>query len=130
MAKKSAKDAVITVHGRDISKDVETYEIKKKQNLTDVSGFGENAIVVPGQLSYEVSLDVWYNPTGSVYALETAIGVQTGTTVTIKPVSTDKTFTMLGLVENIDYSGNKDGSAIKLGKVVIKEAEGSITGWA
>lgn len=122
MAKQSSLKTKVVIGSTDISKDVETYNIKVEQVVKDASGFGEANVSIPGQKSYSVELDMWFNDT-NFSALKTAFASPTGTafSVDIQTGTAGYNFGSgtMWVLDNYNPNGGKEGEAIKIGKITL-----------
>lgn len=119
MAKISAKGAVITVAGTNISTFVMSYEIEWAQDVHDITGFGDGwHNVIPGQAVVGLTLDVLWEKTattGTVAKFITLMG--TPATVSIVPEASGQTLSGTFICDGIHPAGQASGEAISLGSI-------------
>jgi len=139
MAKVSANGATITFtitgSAHVVTPDCESYEILETRVLAEVDGFGEHVNVLPGQETYEVSIDAWFNASGTAYGISNILRLAKAAVlpvaVAIKPASSTQTFSGTFYHEGTAVSGEKKGEGVKLGTITFKPANGySAPSWS
>lgn len=117
MAKVSAKNAVIIIHGNDLSKDAVSYNVTDQVDSVEVTGFTEGTHnFVPGLLNGNLTVDfLWNSSTGGAFTILSPLVGTTGSTVSIYPeVAGGKRWTGVFFLKGITVSGSPADS-VKLG---------------
>jgi len=125
MAKISAKGCTITLDdsggtGRDISDDVESYEIQYAYDVVEVTGMTEGSHnFIPGQLVVGVTLNVYWNTaatTGGWTVIKGILGSTTSKTLIVLPESGEAGINGEFMCDGVTVTGSP-ASDIKLGAV-------------
>lgn len=120
MAKISAKGAVITINGQDLSKNTGSYEIEWGVQVDEVTGFTDgwknNLAGIP-VIGFTLNDVLWDKTavTGAFTVLLAMVG--TAQTCSIVPEAGGPTFSGSFFVDSINPQGAASSGAIKLGSV-------------
>jgi hypothetical protein len=134
----SAKGAVITLDDsggtpRNISTDVDSYEINQDAGAIEVTGFTEGSQnFVPGLPIQSVKLNVLYNSlatTGAWTVIKSILGSSTGKTLSVTPESGGQAFSVEVMLKALPVKGTPAGR-IDMGSVEFLVMGPTAGAWA